>query len=261
MAAQNARARKAPAPKQTPLPPVTVARFEEALALVEELVDEQTDVFVAKGQQYRERHRTGTDRPLTAVEAAQIASVMAQDGLPPVTLAVAVQESELRAYDEPEAKEVLLAAGAATAPAFMGAVKRFIALIEMPAREFQSTREQSEPPNADELSDEEVEAYLAALPSLSEAIDARVREMDNVDLGDARDRANRALEHFAAAAGAASGKALGLMTRALFQALEQAATSLGLTVPQSVSLIGSAPSTDGLEQSSSTTSATATPSS
>lgn len=235
---QKPRARKALA---ATLPPVTPARFEEALALIDTLVDEQTDLFIAKGQEYRERHRAGTERRLTAQEAAQVAAAWstAQD-LPPVTVAEAVQQSELRAYDEPQPAEILLRAGIATAPAFMGAVQRFVALIEMDSVRFREHRE---------------------LGKLGEALDRAVDEMQYVDLdGDdgARARAQRAFEHFSLAAGASSGKAWSLLPKALMQVVEQATSSLGLA-PGPSSLTGSPPSTDGLAATSSTDSATPRP--
>lgn len=228
-----------PAPKKAParrvvLPPVTVARFEEAMSLVEALVDEQTDTFVRKGQEYRELHREGTSRPTTAREAAQIASAMANLGdLPAVQVAVAVQQSDLRGYDEPEPVEILLRAGIATAPAAMESVKRFVALVEMPAEKFQQAREAGE---------------------LSEALDEAAKAMAYLPLDGMRDRAQLALEHFAVAAGA-EGKTWSLFTRALWQAVQQASSSLGLTRAQS-SLTGSPPSTDGVAATSSTTPAT-----
>jgi hypothetical protein len=236
---QGARA-KAPARKPA-LPPVTVARFEEALGLVEALVDEQTDVFIAKGQEYRERHQAGTERRLTAMEAAQIAAAMASaQGLPPVVVAEAVQASELRGYDEPEPIEILLRGGIATAPECMATVKRFVALVEMAPDAFATAREAGK---------------------LDDALDVAVSAMDYEDLAGeagARARAQRAFEHFSQAAGAGSGKVGGLLLKALWQAMEQATSALGLQRGQS-SLTGSPPSTDGLAATSSTTSATSTP--
>ncbi|HET6502102.1 MAG TPA: hypothetical protein VFG87_15205 [Amycolatopsis sp.] len=237
-ARKGAGARKAPA--RTPaLPPVTIARLEEALGLIDELVDEQTDVFVAKGHEYRERHRAGTERRLTAFEASQVAAAMTSgDGLPPVTLAVAVQESDLRAYDEPEPLELLLRAGVATAPGWMDAVKRFVALIEMDPTVFREARE-------NETLDEALTTAVAAMA---------YTDLDGPD--GMRVRSQHALEHFAEAAGAGPGKAGGLLVRALWQAVEQATSSLGLQRGPS-SLTGSPPSTDGLSETSSTTSDTA----
>lgn len=216
------------------LPPVSVARFEEAMNLIETLVDDNADVLVAKGQEYREAHREGTERRLTAVEAAQVAAAWsASQGLPPVAVAEAIQQSELRAYDEPEAMEILLRAGVATAPAAMNTVKRFVALIEMPATQFREAREND---------------TLDA--ALTDAVDA-MSYIDLVGPNGARQRAQRALEHFAGAAGAGSGKAGGLLIRAMWQAVEQGLRNLGLQRAPS-SLTGSPPNTDGLAETSST---------
>ena len=43
---------------------ITVARFESAMLLLEELVAENTDLFIGKIHEYREKHRAGTDRAL-----------------------------------------------------------------------------------------------------------------------------------------------------------------------------------------------------
>lgn len=235
--------RKRAAPKVTlpGLPALCVAHFEEAMRLVEELVEEQTSVFIDRGQGYREQHRKGTERALSAAEAAQIAAAMASgEGLPPVALAVAVQESELRGYDEPEPMEILLAAGVATAPAAMSAVKRFVALIEMSVADLEAACE------SDRLDDE---------------LDAAVKAMTYAPLDGptgARERARRAYEHFAKAAGSSQGKALSLLPRALWQAMTQATARLGLQSGPS-SLTGSPPSTTGLGATSSTEPVTATP--
>lgn len=224
--------RKPPA-RVPKLPPVTVARFDEAMGLVEQLAGEETvSIFVTKGQEYRDIHREGSERRLTAMESAQVAAGMASGvGLPPVTLAVAVQESDLRAYDEPEPMELLLRAGIATAPAAMGTVKRFVALIEMSPGVFEEAREAG---------------------TLSRDLDAAAEAMATVPLKDARERAQCALEHFADAAGAAPGKAWGLLAQAMWQAISQAIDSLGLQRGPS-SLTGSPPSTAGIEETSSTT--------
>lgn len=236
----TAAARK-PAARRRSLPPLSVAHFEEAMRLVEALVEEQTDVFVAAGQRYRERHREGTERRLTAQEAAQIASAMASaEGLPPVAVAVAVQESDLRGYEEPEPREILLAAGVATAPAAIGAVKRFVALIEMTTADLEAAHD---------------------LGRLEEELDERVKAMTYASLDGPdgmRDRASAAWLHFAQAAGSSTGKALGLLLQAWLQALEQSMTSLGFQRASS-SLTGSPPDTTGLGETSSTAPPTATP--
>lgn len=208
------------------------------MGLVEQLAEDQTDAFIAIGQSYRERHRDGTERKLTAQEAAQIASAMADGaGLPPVTLAVAVQESDLRAYDDPEPTEILLRAGIATAPAAMTTVQRFVALMEMPADEFMAAREEDR---------------------LSDALDAAVKTMSYEDMagtGGVRARAQRAAEHLSQEVAGVPGKAMALLIRAQWQAMRQGIEALGYQRPSS-SLTGSPPNTDGLSEPSSTSSAT-----
>lgn len=229
----GARSTASRASKPT-LPKITPARFKEAMLLVERIVDENTDVFIERGQEYRRKHREGTSRPLTAAEAAQVATAMsaAFDG-DLADLAVRVQDSDLRAYDQPDPREVLLAAGVATAPAFLDAVMRLVALIEMPDQQFRDAREDE---------------------TLNEALETAVKDLEYVDLRtDGRTRASAAMEHFAAAAGVDSGKALGLVTRSLWQALSQAMTHLAPTSTSS-SLTGSPPSTDGPTSSSATSS-------
>ena len=111
--------RKAASPGgQSPaaLPPLTVARFEQATLLMERLVDENTDVFVGRMHAYRERQRAATSRKLTPDEAASVAAGLAaslSDDADLVGVAEDVQAGGLRAVDEPGAHEVLLAAGVA----------------------------------------------------------------------------------------------------------------------------------------------------
>lgn len=232
-------AKKAAAARPPSLPPVVVAKFELALELVEDLVDTNTDLFVEKGQEYRSRHRMATERKLTAEEAAFIAAGMPDaEGLPPVVLAAAVQESDLKAYDEPAPMEILLAAGIATAPAFMRHVRRFVALIEMPTATFEAAHKEGQ---------------------IEEALDEAVIAMDYVELAGengARVRAQRAFEHFSAASGAEPGKATALLIKSAWRAIERGVVAMNLT-SQPASLIGSPPSTDGLADPSSTSSPTA----
>jgi hypothetical protein len=151
-------------------------------------------------------------------------------------VAVEVQESGLRGYDEPEPVEILLRAGVATAPAALASVLRFVALVEMPADQFMAARE------ADEL---------------DAALDTAVKAMEYTDLDGPqgmRARAVMAFEHFGRAAGA-EGKALSLFPRALWQAVQQATSSLGLVRAPS-SLTGSPPRMDGQGETSSTASVT-----
>ncbi len=234
--APKARApRKAPARPTPKLPPVTPARFTAVMGIVEALAEENTDVFIGIAQGYRERHREGTSRKLTAQEAAQIASAMADNaGLPPVTLAVAVQESDLRGYDEPEPLEILMRAGVATAPAAMTSVMRFVALMEMPADVFEAEYDQD---------------------TLDEALGAIVKTMNHQDIAGVRERAQRAAEHLSQEVAGVPGKAMALLIRAQWQAVKMGMDALGYQKPSS-SLTGSPPSTDGLSDTSSMESAT-----
>lgn len=235
-----AATRKPPARKRV-LPPVSPARFEETLGLVEQMVSDNYDEFVSKGQDSRRQHRQGSERPLTAFEAAQVAAAWASaDGLPPITVAAAIQQSDLRATDEPEPNEILLRAGVATAPAVVGLVQRFVALIEMPSEDFQQARENGQ---------------------LERTIDEAVATMayENLTGPDGvRQRAQDAFEHFSMEVSSTPGKVVGLLARKIWESMQQAITDLGLQRAPS-SLTGSPPSTDGLAATSSTTSATTTP--
>lgn len=233
-------ARKPAVRKLAKLPPLSVAHFEHALTLVEALVDQETDVFVAAGQKYRDRHRDGTERRLTAQEAAQIAGAMADAaGLPPITVAVAVQESDLKGYDEPDPREVLMAAGVATAPAFFRAAQRFVALVEMPTADLQAACESRR---------------------LDEELDERVAAMTYEDLSGptgARARTQRAFDHFAVEAASSTGKALALLARGWLKAAQMGMESMGYKSAPS-SLTGSPPDITGLAETSSTAPPTAT---
>lgn len=209
------------------LPPVSVFKFQEAQYLLEQLVDEHTDTFVAAGQAYRDRHREGTRRPLDATEIAAIAAGLG------VSLQQAdeqITEAGLTHHDEPQPQELLLAAGVATFPAFMSGALRFVALLEMP--------------------DDDVEHHAEA-GTLPEELERRAQALRRLDLKEARTRANAALEHLAAAAGVTPGKARALLTGPVMQALWQAMTHL--TSPSaSASSTSSPASTAGAVAQSST---------
>ncbi len=237
MATQTTRARPAAgAPASPALPVITVGRFEEVSKLIEELVAEKADVFVAAQQNYRDLHRDRSSRPLRPEEAAQIAAGLAEQfsDVGPADAAATVQASGLRAYDEPQPAEVLLAAGLATAPAFMHVCRLVTALIEL---------------------DRDTFADVCESERLRDVLEGRARELLDVSMEDARARAQAALEHFAGSAGVEPGKAMSLLTDTVWQALQLATSSLtsdgGLS-----SLIGSLASTDGPGETSSTSSAT-----
>lgn len=183
---------------------ITVARFESAMLLLEELVAENTDLFIGKIHEYREKHRAGTDRALSPEEAAQVAaalSVAMTDGRDPVKVAAEVQASDLRAYDQPGQTEILVAAGVSTAPAFIKAALRLVALLELPEDEFEA-------------------AYDAE--TLPAAIDGGVKELRKLDLAEARGRAKTALELLAEKSGAEGPEGLRSLVQVIWRALNQA---------------------------------------
>lgn len=230
-------------PTTPKLPPVTVARFEEAGRLLERLVEEQADVFLAAGQRYRDRHADTTRRALTPEESGQVAAALVasmDDGASIVDLTAQVQASELRAIDQPSPQELLLAAGAATAPALVEATRRFVALVELDPDTFEEACE------ADDL---------------DRALEQPARDLRALELPEARRRAAAALDHFAIAAGASSGpEAWALLTRTVGSAFQEAMKQLAPTLASdSSSLTGSPPPTDGNGASSSTTPPTGTP--
>jgi hypothetical protein len=209
-------------------PPVTVAKLEETGRLLERVISENQDVFIRKGQEYKDAHREGSRRPLTAPESGQVAAVIARE-TNPVEVAEELQNGDLYAYDEPDRREVLLAAGAGTAPEFMVAVRQVVALIEVPNAEFKAAYE------ADEVDDG---------GKLRELIGTYAKPLRELELADARTRASAAFDHYAQAAGFESGEALGLPIRAVWQALQGAMSSL-VDGSQSSQLIDSAASTAG----------------
>lgn len=215
---------------------LTVARFEQAMLLLEQLVDENTDLFIGKMQQFRDKHRDGTDRRLNAEEAAQVAAALSaaidEEDRDSVALAESVQKSELRAYDQPSQQEVLLAAGVSTAPAFINAAVRLVALLELPEKEFEA-------------------AYEAG--TIDDAVEDGARGLRQLDLEDARKRAAAALDLLASKSGAGSGEGVRSLVAAVWRALNMAAEA---TTPSEgsglSSLMGSLEPTDGLAGTSST---------
>jgi hypothetical protein len=245
MATTRARAgaqQRRPGTNGTPVVPrrITVARFQEATKLVERLVEEKQDVFLAAGQRFRARHREQTNRPLTHEEAAQVAAALLHADGDRLALAERIQASELRAYDEPTQQEILVAAGVATAPAFFDVALRFTALMDLPDDEFE-------------------EAFEAE--QLETIVEEHARALQRLDMDEGRRMAAAALERYSqAASGRSSGEAWGLLTRVVGQAFIDAMTVLSPNSHSgSSSLTGSPPPTDGPEGTSSTTSPGETP--
>lgn len=209
------------------LPPITVAKFEEISRRLEIVVEENTALFIAKGQAFKEQHREGSSRPLTPLEAADVGIALGEQT--PDALA-GLQESGLRAYDEPETREVLLAAGIGTARQIVAAFRQVVALIEMPQAEFEDLEDDTD--RLDEKIDE-----LAGTP------------LKRAELSDGRARTSRAMAHFAAAAGFDPGEAWSLPIKAVWQALTTAATELQ-DAPAFSQLTGSLASTPGPDATS-----------
>ncbi len=219
------------------LPPVTVARLEETGRLLERIVATNQTLFVERGQAYKDIHREGSRRPLTPLEAAQVATVLAAQAT--LEAAQEVQDSTLRAYDEPDAREILFSAGLGVAPAFITAVRQAVALVEMAPDAFKEARETGD---------------------LETAIDAAARELEELEVSELRSRAAAAFAHYAKSAGFEPGEAWSLPFQAVRQALANAMTGL-LSDSRSSQLIDSAASTaDSPEAMSSTSSGGPTPS-
>lgn len=217
---------KASAEPKVALPVITVGKFEDIGALLERVVAENQAAFIAKGQEFKEQHRAGSSRPLTAVEAAQAAIVFTEDP-DPVGRAQEIQES-FRAYDEPDVREVLLAAGLGTARAVVEAFRSVVALIEMPVDDYEDAHESG---------------------ALTATLADRAATLRKLPLVDGRRRTTAAMEHFAASAGFSSGEAWGLPVKALRQALATVASQL-VDASQSSQLIGSPASTAGPDETS-----------
>lgn len=220
-----------------PLPVVGVARLKEAANLLERLASQHQDVFAERVAEFRAIRRKSSERPASVLDAAAIAAGMA-DAFDPETTPVErieqIQSAGLTHYDDPAPVELLLAAGLSTPVAFIDMASQYVALIEMDAETFKSAREAG---------------------TLQEAIDAAATELEDLGLEEARDRASAAFKHFVAAAGGDDpGEALSLIVRLVGQAIGQATTT-GLDLTSIwPSLTDSPVSTDGLDETFSTTS-------
>ncbi len=217
-------AKKAAAARLPVLPVIGVARFEAAAGLVERIVGEQSDVFLAAQTRFRDRHRAATARPLDAMEAAQVASAISGAMQTPEEFAQAallMQESGLRATDPPDRIEMLVAAGAATAPAFLDACLLMVALIELPAEEFREHRK--------------AQTLDQAIADACE----RIRDQDT-PMKEMRGRVARAMDAFAATAGRPPGEGMRLLATAVWQALQEATSMSESLATSSSSLTGSA---------------------
>jgi hypothetical protein len=230
--AARAAAPKSRNGRQTPkvtLPPITVAKFEETGRLLERVIAENQSMFIEKGQAYKDAHRQGSSRPLSPHEAAVVAASIASEA-GQIQTAAEVQQSSLRVVDEPDSREILLAAGIGAAPAFMAAVRQVVALVEMPNVDFEEACEHD---------------------TLDQALEHRAAALRSLEIGEARTRASSAFNHYARSAGFEPGEAWRLPGRAVWQALQGAMSDL-TDAAQSLQLTDSAASTPGLDEQSST---------
>lgn len=241
MTAATATRSRNGAGRQVVLPPVTGARFVEAARLLERLADQQSDRFLDRMQDYRDKHVEATRRPLNADEAAQIAAAMAavDDKRKPEAIAAGLQKSSLYAYDRPSSSELLMAAGLSTLPAFFETAVRFAALIEMDPGVFEDARETS---------------------TLDDALDDAVIELQRLDLLVLRQRGTDALAHLADQAGTTPGEAWALLTRNVWGALKEAVGQMNQQSDSTwSSLMGSPAPTAGPDGTSSTASGSRMP--
>lgn len=238
---QGARGKAAGASLPT-LPPVTVARFEESLLLVERIASQERAGFLGEMQAFRQQHRDVTRRPLTAEEATRFTAAMADAyrDEAPEDVASRLQGSELYAYDDPAPRDVLVAAGLATAPAMVRSVRKFVALMELTAGEFEQAYEDD---------------------TLQETVDEAAKRLGSVELAEARARTVAAMEHWARQAGVDSGEAMRRLAETVMGALEQAAIRVTAQASPALSHLSTASPepTAGPAETSSTTPATATP--
>ncbi len=219
--ATTTAARTAPAKqKARPLPPIKVRKMRAVGPLMEALVEANTDVFVAAGQRYRERHYAGTSRPLNPSE---IASIAAGFDVSLTEAAKRVRDAKLKAHDEPDPTSVLLIAGVNTASLWIEGLLRVVALIEMPDERFR---------------------IAVAAGALDAALDEDTALLDDLDVTDVRERAAAVMDHLAATGGVDSGKAWGALVRSVWEPLLQAAEHLR-TIPSTSSLSSSPPNSDG----------------
>lgn len=218
------------------LPVITVARMQEATELVDRLVSEKTDIFLRHASDYRAKHRAHNERALSPFEAGQLVGAMAAavgEGLPenPAEAIRGIQESSLRAQDDPDFRELMLSAGLATAPALIDACLRLVALVEMDGERFEQSCEDGR---------------------IDESITEDLRELKKLPLVEARMRATAALAHVQEATGATKGEAWGLLVRLIVQAFSQAMQMTRPAPSPSESPTSSLVDTTGPDETSST---------
>lgn len=221
MPTSKAAGAKKPAAK--PLPSVKFAKAKFITATLEQLLRSNTDLFIAAGQDFREQHRAGTTRPLSAYEVAQLAAGLG------VTLSDAktqIEDADLVSYDEPDPLHLLLAAGVATSSAWINGLSQLVALVEMDDETFRAAAQHGE-------------------GMLEVRVNEAVAALDDLDLSEVRARARAAVEHLAEQMDVEPGKAWAVLARSVWDALQQAAAHLR-TIPTSSELTSSPASTAGV---------------
>jgi hypothetical protein len=172
-------------------------------SLTEELFKAERSNFLEAMRDYSEESRETTKRPLTADEAVKAAAVMRDVLGDQADSPADMQASDLYAWDRPGSRELLAAAGLGTVPALIGALKRFVAVIEMPNTAF-------------------VQAWDEG--TVDEAVEPLIAKFDTLDLKVARERTVAALSHFSEAAGAGgAGEAVRPLIETVMRAWEEAA--------------------------------------
>lgn len=190
------------------LPPVTVARFEQVTILIERLAQEKTSIFLEAMTGHIEQRQQAAARGLSSTEAVavagELASRLGRDDV--IALAAEVQQSGLQAADPPDPKELLLAAGLRTAPAFLDAALRVCAMIELPAGAFEAGLEHDD---------------------LDQRVDEHCVDLRKLPIAEGRQRASVALTHFTSQVGGGTpGEAWSLLTGTVWQAIKQAYSQL-----------------------------------
>ncbi len=186
------------------LPVVTVGKFDALAVMTEQLFEAQRSQFLDSMRQYSDETREASRRPLTAEEAVIAATTMRNVLGDQADSPADMQASDLYAWDRPGSRELLASAGLGTVPALIGALKRFVAVIEMPNTMF-----------VDAWDDDR----------LDEALEPLVKKFDGLDLKVARERTVAALGHFSDAAGAGgAGEAVRPLIDTVMRAWEEAAS-------------------------------------
>lgn len=205
MAATKTTEGKRAGTKMPALPPVTVQRFEETLKLVERVYESQNEGALGKMQDYLDRNREATRRPITAEEAVHYAGILRNMVEQDVASPAELQNSDLYVAKEPSPQELLIASLASAAPALLDALRGFTALIEMPADVFEQAADGN-------VLGETIAEHSAALRKIS--------------MVEGRERMQAAFAHWGKESGLPSGEAASRLWQAASVALQQAAVTV-----------------------------------